>query len=91
MFTSVKLFVDRGFRMFLFTPRVDKFITYNTIGILLFTLFIIKMINETSLLEEYVNFVDTTKKQTKYFKIIIILIAIIMFLFFFVDINIIQV
>ena len=37
---------------------------------------------KTNLLEEYVNFVDITKKQNKYFKIIIILIIIIMFLFF---------
>ena len=38
---------------------------------------------KTKLLEEYVNFVDNTKKQNKYFKIIIILIVIIMFLFLF--------
>ena len=36
---------------------------------------------ETNLLEEYVNFVDTTRKQNKYFKFF--LIAKIMFLFFF--------
>ena len=35
------------------------------------------------LLEEYVNFVDNTKKQNKYFKIIMVLIVIIMFLFLF--------
>ena len=40
-----------------------------------------KMNIKTNLLEEYVNFVDNTKKQNKYFKIIIILIVIIMFLF----------
>ena len=38
---------------------------------------------KTNLLEEYVNFVDTTKKQINYFKISIILIAIFMFLFLF--------
>ena len=38
---------------------------------------------KTNLLEEYVNFVDNTKKQNKYFKIFIILIVIIMFLFLF--------
>ena len=36
---------------------------------------------KTNLLEEYVNFVDTTKKQNKTFKIILFLIAVIMFLF----------
>ena len=38
---------------------------------------------KTNLLEEYVNFVDTTKKKNKYFKTGIILLAIIMFLFLF--------
>ena len=38
---------------------------------------------KTNLLEEYVNFVDNTKKQNKYFKIFIILIVIIMFLSLF--------
>ena len=37
----------------------------------------------TSLLEEYVNFVDTTKKQNKLSKKFLFLIAIIMFLFLF--------
>ena len=37
---------------------------------------------ETNLLE-YVNFVDNTKKQNKYFKIFLFLIAITMFLFLF--------
>ena len=37
----------------------------------------------TNLLEEYVNFVDNTKKQNKYFKKFIILIVLIMFLFLF--------
>ena len=36
---------------------------------------------KTNLLEEYVNFVDNTEKQKRYFKIIIFLVAIIMFLF----------
>ena len=34
---------------------------------------------KTNLLEEYVNFVDNTKKQNKYFKIFISLIVIIIF------------
>ena len=38
---------------------------------------------KTNLLEEYVNFVDNTKKQNKYFKVSIILIVIIMVLFLF--------
>ena len=38
---------------------------------------------KTSLLQEYINFVDTTKKQNNYFKIGIILLAIIMFLLSF--------
>ena len=38
---------------------------------------------KTNLLEEYVNFVDNTKKQNKYFKIFIILIVTIMFVFLF--------
>ena len=45
---------------------------------------------KTNLLEEYVNFVDTTKKQNKYFKIIMFLIVITVFLFFFVFCFIIQ-
>ena len=36
---------------------------------------------KTNLLEEYVNFVDNTKKQNKYSKIFLFLIAIIVFLF----------
>ena len=48
------------------------------------------MNNKTILIEEYINFVDNTKKQNKYFKIIIILflIIIIMFLFFLLLYNI---
>ena len=38
---------------------------------------------KTNLLKDYVNFVDNTRKQNKYFKINIILIGIIMFLFLF--------
>ena len=38
---------------------------------------------KTNLLEEYVNFVDNTKKQNKHFKIFITLIVIIMFVFLF--------
>ena len=41
------------------------------------------MIIETNLLEEYVNFVDNTNKQNKYFKISIFLNVIIMFQFLF--------
>ena len=36
---------------------------------------------KTNLLEEYVNFVDNTKKRNKYFKLFLFLIAIIVFLF----------
>ena len=38
---------------------------------------------KTNLLEEYVTFVDNSKKQNKNFKFVIILIVIIMFLFLF--------
>ena len=38
---------------------------------------------KTNLLEEYVNFVDNTKKQNKYFKTFLFVIVIIMFLFLF--------
>ena len=40
-----------------------------------------KMSIETYLLEEYVNFVDLTKKQNKYFNLIIILFMVLVFLF----------
>ena len=43
----------------------------------------------TNLLEDYVNFVDITKKQNRYFKIFIFLIVIIIF-FVFVFYVIIQ-
>ena len=36
---------------------------------------------KTNSLEEYVNFVDNTKKQNNYFKLFLFLIVIIMFLF----------
>ena len=42
-----------------------------------------KMNIKTNLLEEYVNFGDNTKKQSKYFKIIIFLFVIILSLFLF--------
>ena len=45
---------------------------------------------KTKLLEEYVNFVDITKKQNRYFKIFIILIVIFIFFFVFVFYVIIQ-
>ena len=40
---------------------------------------------KTNILEDYVNFVDTTKKQNKYFKVNVILIVVILCLFFFVS------
>ena len=39
--------------------------------------------NIKNLLEEYVNFVDNTKKQNKYFKTLIILFVVILFVFIF--------
>ena len=36
---------------------------------------------KTKLLEEYVNFVDNTKKQNKYFRLFLFLMVLIMFLF----------
>ena len=36
---------------------------------------------KTKLLEEYVNFVDNTKKQNKYFRLFLFLMVFIMFLF----------
>ena len=41
-----------------------------------------KMNIKTNLIEEYVNFVDITKKQNRYFKIFIILIVIFIFFCF---------
>ena len=38
---------------------------------------------KTNLLEEYINFVDNTKKQNKYFKLFLFLIVVIMILFLF--------
>ena len=38
---------------------------------------------KTNLIEEYVNFVDITKKQNRYFKLSINLIVIFIFLFLF--------
>ena len=42
-----------------------------------------KMNKKKNLLEEYVNFIDITNKQNKYFEIIISLFVIILFLFLF--------
>ena len=43
---------------------------------------------KTNLLEDYVSFADVTKKQNKYFKIIIILFVVIKSLFsFYVSFN----
>ena len=42
-----------------------------------------KMNNDKNLLEDYVNFVDNTKKQNKYFKKFLLLIAINMLFLFF--------
>ena len=53
------------------------FKTYNTY----------KMNIKTNLLEEYVNFVDNTKKQNKYFKIIILIAVILCLFLFFVLFN----
>ena len=36
---------------------------------------------KTKLLEEYVNFVDNTKKQNKYFRLFLFLMVLIIFLF----------
>ena len=40
-----------------------------------------------NLLEEYVNFVDNTKKQNRYFKIIILIVVILCLFLFFVLFN----
>ena len=50
------------------------------------------MNNKTKLLEDYVNFVDLTKKQNKYFQVNIILFVVILclFLFFVFFSNMIQ-
>ena len=45
---------------------------------------------KTEFFEEYMIFVDVTKKQNKYFKTIMFSIAIIITLFFFFYLNIIQ-
>ena len=50
----------------------------------LIIIFVKKLNIKTNLLEEYVNFVDTTKKQNKYFKIVISLIVIVIGLFLFI-------
>ena len=71
------------FQMRMFSFLFDIFETYITVISHLLQLNTYKMNIKTNLLEEYVNFVDSTKKQYKYFEIIIILIVIIMFLFLF--------
>ena len=45
---------------------------------------------KTNLLEEYVNFVDNTKKQNKLFKILLYLFVIVLCLFFLFYLIIIQ-
>ena len=81
--------------MFLFALRFEIFITrftkiIHSNRVLVqeneLSLYLKKMNNKTILLEEYVNFVDTTEKQNKNFKTIIILDGIIvaLFLFFFI-------
>ena len=42
---------------------------------------------KTILVEEYVNFVDKTKKQNKYFEILIILFVVTLCLFLFYYLN----
>ena len=42
---------------------------------------------KTNLLEEYVNFVDNTKKQNRYFEIIILIAVILCLFLFFVSFN----
>ena len=42
---------------------------------------------KTNLLEEYVNFVDNTKKQNRYFKIIILIVVSLCLFLFFVLFN----
>ena len=41
----------------------------------------------TNLLEDYVNFVDNTKKQNKYFKLLILFVVILCLFLFFVLFN----
>ena len=47
---------------------------------------------KTKFLEEYVSFVDSTKKQNKYFKVninlLVIILCLFLFLFFFFHLNI---
>ena len=63
--------------------KIASFVNEKQLSISVLLIYIIKMNIKTSSLEEYVNFVDTTKKQNKYFKIFIFLIAIIISLFLF--------
>ena len=46
---------------------------------------------KTNFFEEYVNFVDNTKKQNKYFKIIMFLVVMIMVSFLFKYLTIIRI
>ena len=66
-------------RMFTFFEYLSSNISHNKNSFIT-TKYIHKKINiKTNLLEEYVNFFYTTKKQNKYFKKFIILNAIIYF------------
>ena len=67
--------------MFTFLFNICK--TYVTIVSRLLQLNSYNMNIKTILLEEYVNFVDNTKKQNKQFKIFLFLIVTIMFSFLF--------
>ena len=71
------------FIMRLFTFLFNIFLTNITIVSRLLQRSTFQMNNKTNLLKEYVNFVDNTKKQNKYFKIIIFVLVIIMFLALF--------
>ena len=59
--------------MFIFALWFGNDITYIANGNPFNRIYIIKMNIKTNLIEEYVKFVDTTKKQIKCFKIIIFL------------------
>ena len=54
-----------SFKMFIFALGFDKLVTDITKIFHLIRIFCPKMNIKTNLLEEYVNFVDTTKKQNK--------------------------
>ena len=63
MFTFFKFFMRCRFQMRMFTFLLNISQTYLTI--LTHILQLNKMIFKTNLLEEYVNFFDTTKKRNK--------------------------